>query len=81
MAELKREFKPEFLNRIDDIIVFHKLNGEDINKIIDLMLKKVVNRMKEQNSEELNPEAGEECWVGGDTGSPDGAEDSGGLGG
>lgn len=49
MAELKKEFKPEFLNRIDDIIVFHKLNQEDISKIIDLMLKKVTSRMKEQN--------------------------------
>ena len=49
MAELKKEFKPEFLNRIDDIIVFHKLNEDDIGKIIDLMLRKVINRMKEQN--------------------------------
>ena len=37
--------------------------------------------MKEQNPEGLNPETGEECGVGGDTGSPEGAEDRGGLGG
>lgn len=37
--------------------------------------------MKEQNPEGLSPEAGEECGVGGDMGSPEGAEDSGGLGG
>ena len=48
MAELKKEFKPEFINRIDEIIVFHKLNDNDINQIIDIMLKEVVNRLKEQ---------------------------------
>ena len=32
MSELKRQFRPEFLNRIDEIIVFHKLNDEDIKK-------------------------------------------------
>ena len=51
MAELKKQFKPEFLNRIDDTIVFHKLNEEDISKIIDLMLNKVQKRLKEQNIE------------------------------
>ena len=38
MAELKRSFRPEFLNRIDDIIVFHKLNEEDTLAIAKLML-------------------------------------------
>ena len=51
MTELKKEFKPEFLNRIDEIIVFHKLNSDDINKIINLMLNKVQKRLKEQNIE------------------------------
>ena len=37
MAELKKEFKPEFINRIDEITVFHKLNDEEIKQIIDLM--------------------------------------------
>ena len=36
MAELKKQFRPEFINRIDDIIVFHKLNDEDIKQIIDV---------------------------------------------
>ena len=49
MAELKRQFKPEFLNRIDETIVFHKLNSEDVSKIIDIMLKKVEKRLTEQN--------------------------------
>jgi len=51
MAELKKQFRPELLNRIDDIIVFHKLENEDIKKIIDLMLKQVIKRLKEQNIE------------------------------
>lgn len=49
MAELKKQFRPELLNRIDDIIVFHKLNDEDIKKIIDIMLKQVQKRLKDQN--------------------------------
>ena len=49
MAELKREFRPEFINRIDEVIVFHKLNDDEIKQIIDLMLKQVENRLKEQN--------------------------------
>ena len=48
MAELKKELRPEFINRIDEIIVFHKLTDNDINQIIDIMLKEVVNRLKEQ---------------------------------
>ena len=51
MAELKREFRPEFINRIDEIIVFHKLNDEEISKIIELMLNEVSKRMKEQKYE------------------------------
>lgn len=51
MNELKKDFKPEFLNRIDDIIVFHKLMNEDIIKIVDLLVLKVIKLMKEQNIE------------------------------
>ena len=57
MAELKREFRPEFLNRIDEIIVFHKLNDEEISKIIDIMLEEVENRLSSQKYEiEFTPE-------------------------
>ena len=57
MAELKRELRPEFINRIDEIIVFHKLNNEEINQIIDIMLKQVQNRLKEQKiSVDVTPE-------------------------
>ena len=48
MAELKKQFRPEFINRIDDIIVFHKLTDEDISQIIDIMLKQVKKRLQEQ---------------------------------
>ncbi|WP_123054755.1 ATP-dependent Clp protease ATP-binding subunit [Clostridium sp. JN-1] len=48
MEELKRSFRPEFLNRIDDIIVFHQLQEEDLKKIVGLMLKTVSKRLEEQ---------------------------------
>ncbi|AYD39226.1 ATP-dependent Clp protease ATP-binding subunit [Clostridium fermenticellae] len=49
MEELKRSFRPEFLNRIDDIIVFHQLQENDLQKIVKLMLKTVTKRLKEQD--------------------------------
>lgn len=49
MAELKQQFRPEFLNRIDDIIVFTKLGEKEIKQIIDLMLKEVPERLKAQD--------------------------------
>ena len=49
MTELKKQFRPEFLNRIDDIIVFHKLEDADIKKIIDIMLAQVTKRLETQN--------------------------------
>ena len=48
MGELKKQFRPEFINRIDEIIVFHKLNDEDIKQIIDIMLNQVTKRMEEK---------------------------------
>ena len=47
MEELKKLFRPEFLNRIDDIIVFHSLNKENINQIVRLMCKTLVNRLND----------------------------------
>ena len=49
IKELKRELRPEFINRIDEIIVFHKLNEEDIKQIAKIMLKQVEKRLKKQN--------------------------------
>ena len=48
MAELKKEFKPELINRIDDIIVFHKLSDDNVKAIIDIMLKEVAKRLEQQ---------------------------------
>ncbi len=51
MGELKKQFRPEFINRIDEIIVFHKLNDKDIKQIIDIMLNQVTKRMKAKDIE------------------------------
>ena len=48
MEEVKRLFKPEFLNRIDEIIVFHQLTKEHMKGIADIMLKGIEKRCKEQ---------------------------------
>ena len=47
MKEMKNFFSPEFINRIDDTIVFNSLNPEDIKKITDIELKKLMNRLSE----------------------------------
>jgi ATP-dependent Clp protease ATP-binding subunit ClpC len=49
MEELRRSFRPEFLNRIDDIIVFHQLEEEQLKEIVDIMLKSLLKRIKELN--------------------------------
>lgn len=48
MEEVKNTFKPEFLNRIDDIIVFHSLLKEDIKEIVKIMFNLIIERAKEQ---------------------------------
>ena len=48
MSEVRQTFKPEFLNRIDDIIVFHSLTKDDITKIVGIMLNAVNKRIYEQ---------------------------------
>ena len=48
MQELKKEFRPEFINRIDEIIVFHKLEDDDIAKIVDLMIDNLLKRLEKQ---------------------------------
>ena len=59
MDEVRRIFKPEFINRIDEIIVFHMLNKEQIGKIVDIMINTVNKRTLEQMkiSIELDDEA------------------------
>lgn len=60
MEEVKRTFKPEFLNRIDDIIVFRPLTRDNLQKIVELEMNDVRKRMSEQGYFiELTPEAKE----------------------
>ncbi len=49
LDELRREFKPEFLNRIDDIVIFKTLTKDHISRIINIMLDDVQTRLKEKN--------------------------------
>jgi ATP-dependent Clp protease ATP-binding subunit ClpC len=49
MEELKRSFRPEFLNRIDEVIVFHSLSREDVKSIVDLMMKRVREQLKSKD--------------------------------
>lgn len=49
MTELRRTFRPEFLNRLDEIIVFHALNKEHIKEIVNLMLNDLRKRLEENN--------------------------------
>ncbi|MDD2480720.1 MAG: ATP-dependent Clp protease ATP-binding subunit [Lutispora sp.] len=51
MEELRRSFRPEFLNRIDDVIVFHQLEENHLKSIVDLMLKSLLKRIAELNIE------------------------------
>lgn len=49
MGEMKRRFKPEFLNRVDDIIMFKALDKEEIKNIIDIFVKALSNRLKDKD--------------------------------
>jgi ATP-dependent Clp protease ATP-binding subunit ClpC len=51
MEELKRSFRPEFLNRIDEVIVFHSLSRDDVKAIVDLMMKRVREQLKSKDLE------------------------------
>ena len=60
MEQVKKTFKPEFLNRVDDIIVFHPLTRDDLYKIIDIEMSEVEKRLSEQDLKiELTKEAKE----------------------
>ena len=58
MEEVKRVFTPEFLNRVDEIIVFRPLKQKEIEQIVELLMKETKNRLKEHGMDiELTPEA------------------------
>ncbi|EOG04902.1 ATP-dependent Clp protease ATP-binding subunit ClpC [Enterococcus faecium EnGen0171] len=49
LAELKKAFRPEFLNRIDETVVFHSLSKDEIHTIVQIMSKAIIKRLKEQD--------------------------------
>jgi len=58
MGELKKVFRPEFMNRIDEVIVFHKLSKEEIKEIVDLLLRRIRESMAERELQlELSEDA------------------------
>jgi ATP-dependent Clp protease ATP-binding subunit ClpB len=60
MSDLKKVFRPEFLNRIDEVIVFHKLQKDEIKQIVDLLLRRIRESMAERElSLNLDDEAKE----------------------
>ena len=63
MEEVKRLFKPEFINRIDEIMVFHPLNKDDMKKIVTLLTQSLVKRCKEQMDMELTITATVKEWL------------------
>ncbi len=63
LGELKNTFKPEFLNRIDAVIVFHSLRQEHVRQIVDLMLSRVRTQLTEQQVELLVPDDSKDFLV------------------
>jgi ATP-dependent Clp protease ATP-binding subunit ClpB len=58
MDELRRTFRPEFLNRVDDIVVFHRLQRSELDRIVDLQLERLRKLLKDRQLElELTPAA------------------------
>ena len=63
MEEVKRIFKPEFLNRIDETIVFRALNKEDMKQIVTIMVKELQKRCREQLNMELNVTSAAKTYI------------------
>ncbi|MCM3086945.1 ATP-dependent Clp protease ATP-binding subunit [Bhargavaea ginsengi] len=60
LSELKKAFRPEFLNRVDEMIVFHSLGKEELGQIVNLMADQLTKRLSEQDIELLITEAAKE---------------------
>jgi ATP-dependent Clp protease ATP-binding subunit ClpC len=63
MGELKKVFRPEFLNRIDDVIVFHKLTKDEIKQIVDLLLRRIRASLAERDLQLELTESAEDFLV------------------
>jgi len=57
LGELKKAFRPEFLNRVDEMIVFHSLDKEELGQIVNLMADQLTKRLSEQDIELVITEA------------------------
>ena len=61
LSILRESFKPEFINRVDDIVIFNALKSEQIEKIVDIQIGRLLERLKDQNINiELTPQAKEQ---------------------
>ena len=56
---LKQHFRPEFLNRIDEVIVFHELTKDEVTEIVDLMMRRVRDQLESQGSERRADQGGQ----------------------
>jgi len=63
LGELKNTFKPEFLNRIDEVIVFHSLRIEEMYSIVDLLLNRVRAQLTEQRIELVTPQVSKDFLI------------------
>jgi len=63
LSELKKTFRPELLNRIDDVIVFHELSHAEIKQIVDLLMQRVKDQLAEQEIEIILSDDGKEMLV------------------
>ena len=57
---MKNAFRPEFLNRVDDIIVFHKLSQDELKEIVTMMVNKLTDRLSEQDIDIIVSDAAKE---------------------
>ena len=63
LSEAKIHFKPELLNRLDGMIVFRHLDKPELNKIVDLEVKKIINRLQEQEIELILDESAKDLLI------------------
>ena len=63
MDEVHRLFKPEFLNRIDEVIVFHQITKENMKDILSIMMRDVINRASSQMNIKISLDAKSREWL------------------
>ena len=62
LEEVKHTFRPEFLNRVDEIVVFHQLTAPEIEQIVGLELEKVIREVKAQECTSRSPKTPSSFW-------------------